>query len=83
MDSPYDFVDIVVEKEDNLSTVMGDGIVLLQSGENNLEVIVTSEDGNVNTYKIIINNPLIPFSINFKGTFEVLITAAIHNTTKT
>ncbi len=57
LSSPYDFVDIVVKKEDSLSTVMGDGIVLLQSGENNLEVIVTSEDGNVNTYKIKINNP--------------------------
>jgi hypothetical protein len=57
LNSPYDFVDIVVKKEDSLSSVIGDGIVLLQSGENNLEVIVTSEDGNVNTYKLKINNP--------------------------
>ncbi len=30
---------------------------------------------------IIINIPLIPFNINFKGTFDVLITVAIHSTT--
>ena len=33
--------------------------------------------------KLIINIPFIPLSINFKGTFDVLITADIHSITKT
>ena len=52
VNSDLEFVDIVGEKESELATVNGLETVLLETGDNNFDISVTSESGIVNIYKI-------------------------------
>ena len=52
------YVNIEVIKGDNYQIVSGTGVKELTSGENIFEIIVTAQDGSINTYKVTINNPL-------------------------
>jgi len=50
-----EFVNIVAVLEDSSATLSGTGIYPVVSGENNFDVIVTSQSGVVNIYHIVIN----------------------------
>ena len=52
-----DYINITTYKDDNYQIVTGDGIKELTSGENIFEVIVTAQNGSINTYTLTINNP--------------------------
>ena len=48
-------VQFLGEAENSLSSVSGLGYVSVKAGENNYEIKVTAENGDVRTYKILIN----------------------------
>lgn len=50
-----DFIEIKAEADDEKSSVSGSGKVSLNSGENNLRIDVTAENGTVRTYFIKVN----------------------------
>ena len=49
-------IEILAEATSGLSSVTGTGIKELEWGENPFEIIVTSQDGMMRTYKITVNN---------------------------
>lgn len=50
-------IKIIAEAEDENATIEGDGEVELQDGINNLRVVVTAENGNVQIYTLIVELP--------------------------
>lgn len=55
-----DKIEIKAEVEDSKSTITGTGSKELFNGDNNFEVKVTSEDGQIRVYKLLINKKNIP-----------------------
>ncbi len=55
-----DKIEIKAEVEDSKATLIGTGEKTLFNGDNNFEVNVTSESGQVRTYKLLINKKNIP-----------------------
>ena len=55
-----DKIEIKAEVEDSKSTITGIGSKELFNGDNNFEVKVTSEDGQIRVYKLLINKKNIP-----------------------
>ena len=55
-----DKITINAEVEDSKSTISGTGTKELSNGDNNFEVHVRSEDGQVRVYKLLINKKNIP-----------------------
>jgi hypothetical protein len=51
------FISIKAEVEDKNASLVGDGVKELITGKNTFEIIVTAEDGSINTYTVVINNP--------------------------
>ena len=47
-------VHITAVAEDILATVTGDGEKTIKAGENNLDVVVTSQSGNIRTYHLVV-----------------------------
>ena len=45
-----DSIEIITETDDEKATVSGNGMILLNSGENNIRIDVTAENGTVRTY---------------------------------
>lgn len=54
-DVDSDTINIKAEAEDEKASVSGTGIIKLNSGENNLKIDVTAENGTVRTYSINVN----------------------------
>lgn len=59
-DLMIDEIEIKAEVEDSKSSLTGTGKKELLNGDNNFEVKVTSEDGQVRVYKLLINKKNIP-----------------------
>ena len=47
-------IDIVAVASDTKSTISGDGNKELQTGDNNFDIVVTSEDNTTTTYRIVV-----------------------------
>ncbi|MDE5587029.1 MAG: cadherin-like beta sandwich domain-containing protein, partial [Bacilli bacterium] len=56
--SKEEYVEIEAIPEDDASTIIGDGVTLLNTGINTIDISVTSESGSTNVYTITINNPM-------------------------
>ena len=56
--STLEYVIISVIKDDENQVVVGDGVKSLSKGLNTFDVIVTAQNGDVNTYTLNIDNPL-------------------------
>lgn len=52
LDSEVDTLEITATKEDEKATISGDGMQTVVTGINRYEIVVTAEDGTVNTYVI-------------------------------
>lgn len=50
-----DYIEIIAKTDDDKSSVSGDGKITLNSGENNIRIDVTAENGTVRTYFIKVN----------------------------
>jgi len=58
LDKSLDYININAYKGDEYQTISGDGTKELQPGVNTFDIIVTAGNGDINTYTLIINNPL-------------------------
>ncbi len=48
-------IQIMAEAEDSTSTVLGTGLINLNIGSNEIDIVVTAESGDVKTYKLNVN----------------------------
>lgn len=69
---PYEVENATInaEAEDSTATVNITGNTNLAMGENNTSIVVTAEDGTINTYNIVITRQ--PSSNNYLSTLEVV-----------
>lgn len=51
-------VDVSVSTVNSGASVLGNGTITLEEGENKIELVVTAENGNVSTYNVVINRQI-------------------------
>lgn len=70
-------INIIAEAEDENATIEGTGEVELQEGTNNLRIVVTAENGNVQFYNLTVENEIRGQESNIKTTIIYLSIAFI------
>lgn len=65
-------INIIAEAEDENASIEGTGEVELQEGTNNLRVVVTAENGNVQFYNLTVENEIGGQESNIKTTIVYL-----------